>query len=95
MVPDGTPAYRQWDELVGLGLRMALGDSEALRQHGFAHLERADSMRIDDKRILHFWSPLRPAGVSVRVDLLVGDAAEHARFVERAVPGNGSAPGPG
>jgi len=41
------------------------------------------------------WEMLLAAGVSVRVDLLVGDAAEHARFVERAVPGNGSAPGPG
>jgi predicted nucleotidyltransferase len=59
--------------------------AEALRQHGFAHMDRADRVQIDDKWILHFWFPVRLQTVSVRVDLLVGDAAEHARIVERAV----------
>jgi predicted nucleotidyltransferase len=58
---------------------------EALRRHGFAHMERADRVRVDDKWILHFWFPVRPQGLSVRVDLLVADVPEHSQIIERAV----------
>ena len=57
----------------------------ALRGGGFAHLDRADRRRIEDKTVLHFWFPLRPQGISVRLDLIAGEGPEYDELLDRAV----------
>ncbi|MBI3268082.1 MAG: hypothetical protein HYZ53_03605 [Planctomycetes bacterium] len=55
----------------------------ALREQGFAHLERADRRRLEDKLVLHFYYPLREQGVSVRVDLILAEGEFHAAVLAR------------
>lgn len=62
-----------------------VGLVKSFRDHGFAHLEKADRRKLADKTILHFWFPLRPQGISVRVDLLLGRAPEYKEMVGQAV----------
>ena len=47
--PDATLAYRQWDELFSLGLRMALGDSDEARKTGLARLARAQRLTLAER----------------------------------------------
>lgn len=79
------------DILIGIDPGTAEGDRtmaeaiDALRRAGFAHLERADRRRIGDRIVLHFWFPIRPQGLSVRVDLLAGSGNLDRKVIERAV----------
>jgi len=58
---------------------------DGFRKEGFAHMERADRTQAGDLRILHFWFPVRPEGLSVRVDVLLSSASEHAEVARRAI----------
>lgn len=49
LVPDATTAYRQWDELFGLGLRMALGTTEEERRAGLQRLARAQQRSLMER----------------------------------------------
>ncbi|MFI5401718.1 MAG: hypothetical protein ACHQ1G_02200 [Planctomycetota bacterium] len=49
VAPDATLAYQQWDELFGLGLRMALGDSAAERKAGLERLARAQRRALAER----------------------------------------------
>lgn len=57
----------------------------ALREAGFAHMDRADRRRIGDREVLHFWFPIPEYSLSVRLDLLVSESAEERGIIERAV----------
>jgi len=59
--------------------------TDGFRKHGFAHMEHADRQKIGDQWVLHFWFPVRPHDISVRVDLIVAETPEYAGIVERAV----------
>ncbi|MBN1444442.1 MAG: hypothetical protein JXA90_17145 [Planctomycetes bacterium] len=58
---------------------------DALRRAGFAHMERADRRRVEDKEILFFWFPVRPQGFSIRLDLLLVEDARYKGVFDRAV----------
>lgn len=58
---------------------------DALRQAGFAHMERADRRRLGDKLVLHFWFPLRDLGLSLRVDVIASEAPWIEEVLQRAV----------
>jgi hypothetical protein len=58
---------------------------DSMRKAGFAHLDRADRRRVEDKSILFFWFPVRPQGFSVRLDLIVVDAPRYREVIDRAV----------
>ncbi len=57
----------------------------ALREAGFAHLDRADRRTLGDKIVLSFWYPARPHGFSIRLDVLVVERAEYRELLDRAV----------
>lgn len=75
-------AGRMQDQQHGQGSTLLV---ETLRSAGFAHLERADRKKVDSCWILHFWYPLREKGISVRVDLILGEDAETDEILNRAV----------
>lgn len=57
---------------------------ERFRTNGFAHHNRADRKRIDEHLILHFWFPIRPQAVSIRVDLLFSEDSIYRQMLDRA-----------
>jgi hypothetical protein len=86
-----TRATGDVDILIGLGpegespedrLKRAMN---ALREAGFAHLERADRRRIGDQTILHFWFPLREQGLSIRLDIIQASGPDSREVLDRAV----------
>ncbi len=56
-----------------------------LRDQGFAHLQRADRRRIDEKLVLHFHWPLREQALSIRVDLILAEGPYYEGVVQRRV----------
>ncbi|MBI4604252.1 MAG: nucleotidyl transferase AbiEii/AbiGii toxin family protein [Planctomycetes bacterium] len=87
-----TRATADADILVGLGGSAEQGASAqaavvgALRAAGFAHLEKADRRRIEDKVVLHFWFPLREQGYSIRLDVIAAGGPEYEEILSRASP---------
>ena len=57
----------------------------ALREHGFAHMERADRKRIEGKLILFFYYPVKDSGLSIRIDTILAEGPFHAKVLERRV----------
>ncbi|MGQ9590515.1 MAG: nucleotidyl transferase AbiEii/AbiGii toxin family protein [Planctomycetota bacterium] len=56
----------------------------ALREAGFAHLDRADRRALGTMTVLSFWYPVRPHGFSVRLDVLVVEGPEYREVLDRA-----------
>ena len=66
--------------------KLALGLTvKALREAGFAHLERADRQKLEDKWVFQFWFPIREHGISLRVDLIATGTREDEEIFNRAV----------
>ncbi len=57
----------------------------ALRERGFAHMERADRKRIEGKLILFFYYPVKESGLSIRVDAILAEGPFNARVLDRRV----------
>lgn len=55
----------------------------AMRDRGFAHMERADRKRIEGKLVLFFYYPVKESGLSIRVDAILAEEPFHAKVLER------------
>lgn len=56
---------------------------QSLRERGFAHLERTDRKRLEDKLVLFFYYPIPDQGLSIRVDAILAAGPFHAKVLER------------
>lgn len=57
----------------------------AFRDAGFSHQDRVDRVRLADAGIMRFWHPAGDTGLSVKVDVVVGETDYHRQVLARRV----------
>jgi len=58
---------------------------EAMRNAGFAHLDEANHVRLEDLGILRFWYPAGPMGFSIKTDVALGSSEFHQQVLDRRI----------
>jgi hypothetical protein len=73
-------ATRDLDVIVTLELEQLSILTEALREQGFSHHDRADRHRLEDVLLLRFWLPIGATGLSASLDVQIAQS-EFSRHV--------------